>query len=530
MLRGQVLGGFEIQEPIGAGGMGTVFRARQLSIDRLVAVKVIRDDAGTMRERFFREARLISAIDHQNIVQLVDFGHREDAGLVYYAMELIDGWPLSNLVRRGRMHPNLVIELMMQLCAALAEAHAHAVIHRDLKASNIQISVSADGSVRLRVLDFGIARSFADTANVTMDGVLCGTPSYMAPEQVRGHNLTPSADLYAAGICMYYMLVGELPFRGGTAMEIAVKQIQGDPPTLDDAVERGYVPRLLADLCVSLLCKDPRDRPGSAVAVRHALIEIRQQLGWGPLILHPPDLASFLNLINAKLSAERVPQPRSWQPPGTAGVGAPPDDADTQVQREDHPPVSREEPPPTSGRQGGGWDAFNSAAPALERPDAQALVLSPVTGEFMSVQPGEPEPPAAPPHAKPPSRPMARAPSVSYASADLDFERPARPTESRSPRSSSRFEMARFVLVGLVVLAISLFIVTKVMDGAPEPPVQRPVVEEPVAEDAPKVRRKSSPKAKKTVTKKKSDPIDVFADAPPDRDDKPPIIIEGGKP
>ena len=278
---------FRIDQAIGQGAMGTVFLATQLSVNRKVAVKVLREQIGqTATARFMREARAISQMAHPNIVQLVDFGQRED-GLLFLVMEYVEGLRMSRLNKKGRLHPNLALEIVVQICSALAEAHSHGIVHRDLKPSNMLLVKAADGSLQVKVLDFGVAHTYEDADQLTATGVLCGTPAYMAPEQARGRDVTPSVDLYALGVNFYEMLGGFRPFRGSTPVEVAMKQIQEDPPSLRPYVNAGLLPPLVVDVVEELLRKDPSGRPPSATELRQRLLHIRSDMGWGPVLLNP---------------------------------------------------------------------------------------------------------------------------------------------------------------------------------------------------------------------------------------------------
>lgn len=288
MLGKTLDGRFRIDQAIGQGAMGTVFAATQLSVNRRVAVKVLREQLSeTSKARFLREARAISSLSHPNIVQLIEFGERGDDELLFLVMEFVEGVRLSRLNRRGRLHPNLAIELIAQICSALAEAHSQGIIHRDLKPSNLLLVLTADGSVQLKVLDFGVAHTYEDASELTATGVLCGTPAYMAPEQAAGTAVTPRVDIYALGVNLYEMLVGFRPFASGSPIQVAMQQIQNPPPSLRPWLDRGLVPAPLVALCEELLAKDPNDRPQSASEIRRRLLAMRGELGWGPVVVQP---------------------------------------------------------------------------------------------------------------------------------------------------------------------------------------------------------------------------------------------------
>jgi serine/threonine protein kinase len=391
---------FRIDSAIGQGAMGTVFAATQLSVNRRVAVKVLREQISeTSKKRFMREARAISSLNHPNIVQLVDFGEREVDGLLYLVMEYVEGLRMSRLNKKGRLHPNLIIELVAQICSALAEAHSHGIVHRDLKPSNILLVITADGSVQLKVLDFGVAHTYEDAAELTATGVLCGTPAYMAPEQARGKNVSPSVDLYALGVNMYQMLAGFRPFRGATPVEVAMKQIQATPPSLRQFVRQNLMPEPLVELTARLMAKEPELRPRTASEVRQRVLQIRRDFGWGPLVFDASASDAWSRWTQQRLAEhggrplrEEIQQSKSWseswsgQTQGETGARQ---FADSQVALHDAsgvrrsstgtPPGSTPTPARTNdessghdsnpsgealtvdslpSRHGGGWDAF----------------------------------------------------------------------------------------------------------------------------------------------------------------------------
>jgi len=271
LLENTVLDGrFKIEKMLGRGGMGAVYRARQIAIDRAVAIKIIIPSESipkTLEERFFREARIMSGLSHANIVQLYDFG--ENDYLLYLVMELVEGELVLSLIQRGRLSAPLVREIAYQVASGLIEAHSKGVVHRDLKPGNMLISVGPDGRLRVKIFDFGIAYPRESDVKITKTGLMCGTPAYLAPEQIRGREITESADLYTLGVCLFEMLSGRMPFEGPT-MQIMFKHVQESPPRLRDMGGLD-VPDDLSDLVERLLAKAPAERPASALEVRQLL-------------------------------------------------------------------------------------------------------------------------------------------------------------------------------------------------------------------------------------------------------------------
>jgi serine/threonine protein kinase len=225
----------EILELLGKGGMGAVYKARQPSLGRLVAVKVLPPEVGadaSFSERFTREARALAKLNHQNIVAVHDFGRTDD--LYYFIMEYVDGATLRQLVDAGRLQPAEALAIVPQICDALQFAHDEGVVHRDIKPDNILL----DGKGRVKIADFGLAKLLdlaAADASLTGTHQVMGTPHYMAPEQMQGsHDVDHRADIYSLGVVFYEMLTGQLPIG---RFELPSKKVQVDV-RLDDVVLR----------------------------------------------------------------------------------------------------------------------------------------------------------------------------------------------------------------------------------------------------------------------------------------------------
>jgi serine/threonine protein kinase len=232
-----VIAGHEILGELGRGGMGVVYKARQLKLNRLVALKMILagSHAGSEQlERFLTEARAVARIQHPNIVQIYEIG--EQGGLPYFALEYVEGGSLHQKLRGQPQPPRQAAELVRTLAQAIHFAHQRGIIHRDLKPANVLLSAecrvrSAEnkGGPALstqqsalgtpKITDFGLAKRLDSDSEQTASGAVMGTPNYMAPEQAAGHSRTiqPAADVYALGAILYEMLTGSPPFRGGNA-------------------------------------------------------------------------------------------------------------------------------------------------------------------------------------------------------------------------------------------------------------------------------------------------------------------------
>jgi serine/threonine protein kinase len=277
----EIDGRFRIERVLGEGGMGKVYRAVQLSVDRPVALKVLHRAVGKNKEfiqRFLREARVISGFKHPNIVTLVDFGQDPHHDLLYLVMEMLDGGDLAGLLERGRLRVALAVEIALQVCAALSEPHANGVVHRDLKPENLMLVVTSDGSLQVKVLDFGIAQAVGGDTKLTKTGMVYGTPKYMAPEQAKGAEMTGRTDIYALGIILFQMLVGQAPFDGDTAMQIALAQVQSPAPQVRDLLGPEDVPESLVHLVGDMLRKAPDQRPSSVLEVRDRLEAVQNEL------------------------------------------------------------------------------------------------------------------------------------------------------------------------------------------------------------------------------------------------------------
>src|SRR5262245_45771113 len=212
---GKLLDGkYRLDAYLSQGGMGAVYKATHVMLDKTVVVKLIKPDLVTSPDvvaRFQREARAASNLNHPNIVGVYDLGQTDD-GTLYIAMEFIDGPSLKDVIREaGPMSATQIVPILNEVASALALAHRHKIIHRDLKPQNIMLAT--DGGRRVaKLLDFGIAKTFDDSTQLTRTGFALGTPQYMAPEQASGADVDGRADLYSLGAILYEMLTGEVPF------------------------------------------------------------------------------------------------------------------------------------------------------------------------------------------------------------------------------------------------------------------------------------------------------------------------------
>ena len=278
---------YSVEERLGAGGMGAVYRARHLQMDRPVAIKVlhqrfVEDEAA--RNRFQIEARAAVMLRHSNAVSVTDFGQTSE-GCVYIVMELLEGRTLREILsRESPIETARAISIMLQTSAAVAAAHEAGIIHRDLKPSNILVTQSADQPAVVKVLDFGIAKVTADkldddenaTSMVQTSSVI-GTPRYMSPEQYNGFELTPATDVYSLGVILYEMLTGMAPFTGATREQIAQKHANDSPHPPRGIV--AAIPEDVERVVLLALEKRPEDRPANADEFRRELLDTAERLG-----------------------------------------------------------------------------------------------------------------------------------------------------------------------------------------------------------------------------------------------------------
>ena len=267
-LLGRVIDGrFRIDERIGAGGMGVVYRARQLNVDRDVALKLlkperVKDEAAAAA--FLREAKTISALRSPHTVTLIDMGSFDDRGL-FIAMELLEGQTLRQRLAAQALSVDETVRVLDQVALSLAEAHASGIVHRDLKPLNVML-VRTHGRPVAKVLDFGLAVLAGSD-----DAPLAGTPQYLAPELVSGEKPTARADVYALGVMMFEMLVGRAPFAADSTEALLRAHLEQEPPSLASAAPDLDVPEAVHQLLARCLAKPKALRPKDAAAFRNDL-------------------------------------------------------------------------------------------------------------------------------------------------------------------------------------------------------------------------------------------------------------------
>jgi uncharacterized RDD family membrane protein YckC/tRNA A-37 threonylcarbamoyl transferase component Bud32 len=246
---------FSIQKVIGLGGMGAVFLARDNSLDRPVAIKILPSGGAEMEERFIREARAQAILSSPHVVPIYFIGRAppERGGALFFAMEWVDGEPLeARLDRKVRMSGEEARRAMIQVARGLRDAARAGIVHRDIKPSNLL--VSRQGTIK--IADFGVAKPLSGSSSMTHDGMVVGTPLYMAPEQARGEKVDARADMYALGCTFFHMIKGEPPFDGPTPLATVAKHLTQPPPKLIDPT----VSPALCAIVERLLAKEAKDR------------------------------------------------------------------------------------------------------------------------------------------------------------------------------------------------------------------------------------------------------------------------------
>lgn len=264
---------YKLLSPIGQGGMAVVHKAQDLSLGRLVAVKILRENLTGDTEflaRFQQEARAAANLAHPNIVTVHDFGR--DGGRYYIVMEYIEGQDLKTLIKESAPFPiDHALDLAVQICAGVGYAHRAGLVHCDIKPQNIL--VTSDG--RVKITDFGIARALANIRPGETTDVVWGSPQYYSPEQAAGEHPTPASDVYSIGVVMFEMLAGRLPFVASTQQQLAMMHLREEPPRL--SMFNQQMPETLERIIHKVLAKEPAARYRTADQLGRILISYRLQ-------------------------------------------------------------------------------------------------------------------------------------------------------------------------------------------------------------------------------------------------------------
>jgi eukaryotic-like serine/threonine-protein kinase len=316
-MAGSGFGDYEILAELGAGGMGRVFRARHLTLQREVALKVLGERFASdesYRQRFLKEARAAARLNHPNIVQIYDFGRVEST--FYLAMEFVQGESVGDHLRRnGKLPEADAIAAVRQACTALRVAHGAGIVHRDVKPDNLILG--ADGLVKL--VDLGLAKSMADDQNLTQTGVVSGTPHYISPEQIAGlKDVDGRADIYSLGATLFHMVTGRTPFEGSSAMIIVAKHLHDDPGD-----PRAFTPTLSGGLCAvirKMMARDRDQRYPHMAAVHVDLLLL--EAGNSPSALAPALERTMIGGAVTPVESALASSSTSWDPAVLASVEA----------------------------------------------------------------------------------------------------------------------------------------------------------------------------------------------------------------
>lgn len=430
---------FKITGSLGAGGFASVFSAEHIGTQQQVALKLMATELGpggaVAVRRFFREAKVTATLQHPNTVRIFDVG-QDSQGPLFMAMELLAGRTLYAELRERITARNLfseaeAIAIGTQVLDSLAEAHAHRLVHRDLKPANLMLRTDDDGKLRVKVLDFGIART--QDSSLTATGAAPGTPAFMSPEQCRGAEVDGRSDLYALGILLFACTVGRLPFEHRDPLRLLRMHLEEPPPDprslTDQPLSEGFVEVLLRSLA-----KAPADRFPNAASMKAALLAAAHGQPAGPDLPDPPLLGQAA--IDARRAADEIeagaPEespvvraPSSIQAP--AGAGAAP--APGPASQESAPlPGGAARAQPAPGRSGRAVTAFVGVAAVLAFAAAlwtwqRGAAPQPAEPSTTARPQAEPLAPAAPP----------TAPTLQAAAAPL----PGAPTPSASQPSAA---------------------------------------------------------------------------------------------
>jgi hypothetical protein len=309
-IRARQLGQYTLEEKIGEGGMGEVYRAHHAMLRRPTAVKLLRVDRASKTDiaRFEREVRLTSRLTHPNTIAIFDYGRTAD-GVFYYAMELLPGVSLDRLVKTlGPLPPARVIHILRQVCESLAEAHGIGLIHRDIKPANIIVCERGGAFDVAKVLDFGIVKDLSGNGDqdLTRAGTFTGTPQYLSPEAIRTPGeVDARSDIYALGAVAYFLLTGRPVFEGLTVPEVCAKHLNDPPMPLSEAADQ-EIPEDLERVVLACLEKDPMSRPGTVTELYEELSACEDSGSWSREDARRwwEDNAELIDAIVARMSVD----------------------------------------------------------------------------------------------------------------------------------------------------------------------------------------------------------------------------------
>src|SRR4051812_3498266 len=317
---GKVIDGrYEIQARIGEGGMGVVYKARQTSIDRVIAIKMLNAQMAadpTWVQRFYNEAKACSRLQHPNTIRMFDFGQSAADGRLFMTMEFLDGVSLREALSKGPMAPQRVVKVLIQCCASLAEAHSIGIIHRDIKPDNVFLLNMAGSPDFVKLLDFSVAKLLEGDRMKTQAGVVFGTPQYMSPEQGRGLPLDARSDLYALGILAFEMLTGNVPFNDENPMTVIQMHLHGGVPPLPQTI-----PYSVQQIVRRALEKDPSRRYQSSGEMMQHCQQVFAEVSQGGMSIGAGGMPKTMFAGGPPGMAPTMPQgmpPQGYPPPMAA--------------------------------------------------------------------------------------------------------------------------------------------------------------------------------------------------------------------
>ena len=360
---------FLIEAKIGQGGFALVFRAKQLSLRRDVVIKLLRPELvpeEAVVERFRRESHLAAKLLHPNIATMYRTGVTPE-GIPFFVMELIDGLPLSRVLKRGQVAPKRAAKILRQVAEALDTAHEQGITHRDLKPDNIMIISSSSGEDQVKLLDFGIAREEGGK-NLTKTGELIGTPEYMSPEQSQGERIGKASDIYSMGIVAFELLTRRVPFSGPTVM-ILFQHVSKVPPKLSEIVRKQF-PRPIEDCIAKAIAKHPSHRYSTASEFAIALYSAIDVAGEAAI-----PIPEFVQRLAPDAKTQTTPTPEfsatlQMTEEAPATLQLPQEPPQGQTIREAKQPEHKADPQPKSNPQ-----PIENATPQ-KKPTPQAQPIS----------------------------------------------------------------------------------------------------------------------------------------------------------
>ena len=373
-LTGTRLGSYEIVERLGGGGMAVVYRAVQQPLGREVALKALSpelfEDEGFVK-RFEAEAKTLAKLDHPNILTIYDFELTE--GVAYLTMPLIRGGTLRDILRRGPLDTLSAWRYLREIGDGLQHAHDAGIVHRDLKPTNVLIH--SDG--RALLADFGLARGAGQPTHLTTIGLAIGTPGYMAPEQVMGHDVDRRADIYALGVLTFEMLTGRLPYTGANRMEVAYATVNSPIPSV--VALNANLPDELDQLLKKVLAKDPNERPQTVRDLLGQMAKLPQRRSTGATV---PPVPAAIPGARAAASIETTAMPLTPQAVPVvvlAAAGAPGGPAPVQTL----PPMQRVAPPGLSGSPPPTPSSGSGSSSAVRTLELMGVKTSRARGRFI---------------------------------------------------------------------------------------------------------------------------------------------------